>query len=56
MATKLAMKIFKNDKFKLSAKQIRAIELLISCEVNQKEIADECKVSEMTGYNWIQHD
>lgn len=56
MATKLAMKIFENDKFKLSAKQIRAIELLISCELNQKEIADECKVTERTVYNWIHHD
>jgi predicted DNA-binding protein YlxM (UPF0122 family) len=56
MATKLAMKIFKNDKFKLSAKQIRAIELLISCELNQTEIADECKVTEKTIYNWIHHN
>lgn len=53
---KVEMKIFKNDKFELNSKQIRAIELLINCEMSQKDIAKECKVSERTLYNWIHHN
>ena len=48
-------KIFKNDKFNLNNKQIRAIELLINCTHNQKEIAEEIGVSEKTIYNWMRH-
>ena len=47
------IKIFKNDKFKLNAKQMRAIELLINCKMNQTEIANEVGVSERTLYNWM---
>ncbi len=50
------MKIFKNDKFDLKPKQIRAIELLINCEMTQKDIAEEVGVSEKTLYNWMHHD
>lgn len=49
-------KIFKNDKFKLNKKQIEAIELLINCKLNQKEIAEEVDVSERTLYNWMRHN
>lgn len=50
------MKIFKNEKFDLKPKQIRAIELLINCEMAQKEVAKEIKISERTLYNWLHHD
>lgn len=47
------IKIFKNNKFKLSTKQMRAIELLISCEMSQTKVAEEVDVSERTLYNWM---
>lgn len=50
------MKIFQNDKFDLKPKQIRAIELLINCEMAQKEVAEAIKMSERTLYNWLHHD
>ena len=50
------MKIFKNKKFDLKPKQIGAIELLINCEMAQKEVAKEIKISERTLYNWLHHD
>jgi hypothetical protein len=50
------MKVFKNDKFDLTTKQIRAIELLVNCELNQKQTAEKCGVSERTLYNWMHHD
>ncbi len=49
-------KIFKNDKFRLNNKQIKAIELLINCKMQQKEIAEEVGVSEKTIYNWMRHN
>ncbi len=53
---KLKMKIFQNEKFELKPKQIRAIELLINCEMSQKDIAEEVGVSEKTLYLWIHHN
>lgn len=50
------MKIFKNKKFDLKPKQISAIELLISREMSQKDVATEINVSERTLYNWLHHD
>ena len=50
------MKIFKNKKFDLKPKQISAIELLISREMSQKDVATEINVSERTLYNWLRHD
>ena len=47
------IKIFKNNNFKLSTKQMRAIELLISCEMSQTKVAEEVDVSERTLYNWM---
>lgn len=53
---KIEMKIFKNDKFKLTDKQIMAIELLINCKMTQKEIAEKVGKSEKTLYLWIHHN
>lgn len=50
------MKIFKNEKFDLKPKQISAIELLISSEMSQKDVATEINVTERTLYNWLHHD
>ena len=50
------IQIFSNPKFKFKANKIRAIELLINCEMTQKDIADEVGVSEKTLYNWIHHN
>ncbi len=50
------IQIFSNPKFKFKANKIRAIELLINCEMTQKDIADEVGVTEKTLYNWIHHD
>lgn len=52
----MSIRIFKNDKFELKPKQISAIELLINCQMNQKEIAAVVGVTERTLYNWIHHD
>lgn len=50
------IQIFSNPKFKFKANKTRAIELLINCEMTQKDIADEVGVTEKTLYNWMHHD
>lgn len=47
------IKVFKNDKFNLNTKQMRAIELIINCKMNRTELAEEVGVSERTLYNWM---